>query len=542
MKHKFLFSVVAAAALSACGGGGDDAPAPGGTTPINVNVSGTAAVGAAIAGATVNVKCATGSGSATTGADGSFSLTVQNAVRPCVLEVAAPGGGTLHSLIASGTGTDVVANITPLSELMVATLAGGSAADFYSTFDSAAQAKVTTDGVTGARDAVIVALSGVVDLTGVDPIQDSLQAANGSTAGNELDQKLDALGDALSAAQVSLADVSAAIAANPSAPAPVQTILQPAATSCAGLRTGAYRLVELTSNLSEVVQIDAAAMTFTNADGSSEPIFDQGNCRFTVTEDANPGVLTVSKSGVAVVRDGGGGTLGKAMLLLPEQSMPVSELAGTWHALGFERFGGPLQTVAATMTIDATGKIVAGSDCDGLQACVAWPDDEVGQSFTASTSGGFELFDGDSATRMFAFKTADGQTSLVFMHADGFVFATRNQARPLPAVGLLRTIWDTSINNAGILSMPLSMTTEVLSVDSVAGTYSRQRSSDLRIDYWNANQPRAGLGHRVANSSTINGVAQTHPLVLGMILPGTGVSLGATLNPANAFFSLVVEQ
>jgi hypothetical protein len=250
----------------------------------------------------------------------------------------------------------------------------------------------------------------------------------------------------------------------------------------------------------------------------------------------------VSKSGVAVVRDGGGGTLGKAMLLLPEQSMPVSELAGTWHALGFERFGGPLQTVAATMTIDATGKIVAGSDCDGLQACVAWPDDEVGQSFTASTSGGFELFDGDSATRMFAFKTADGQTSLVFMHADGFVFATRNQARPLPAVGLLRTIWDTSINNAGILSMPLSMTTEVLSVDSVAGTYSRQRSSDLRIDYWNANQPRAGLGHRVANSSTINGVAQTHPLVLGMILPGTGVSLGATLNPANAFFSLVVEQ
>jgi hypothetical protein len=271
MQHRIMLSVVAAAALSACGGDADNAsPAPVGASSIAI--SGTAAVGAAIAGGAVEVKCASGSGSATTGADGRFSLVIEDVVRPCVLAVTAPGGTTLHSLIDSGTGTEVVANITPLSELMVATLAGGSPSGFYSNFDSAAQAKLTPAGVSGARDTVTLALRGVIDLTGVDPLSDPLQAANGGNAGNELDQKLDALGAALGAAQVTIDDVSSAIGANPGAPAPVQTLLQPAAESCASLRSGTYRTLDLLAGGDAnnwKIQIDATALTVAYPDGTS---------------------------------------------------------------------------------------------------------------------------------------------------------------------------------------------------------------------------------------------------------------------------------
>ena len=84
-------------------------------------VSGTAATGAAIASGTVTLKCVAGtSGVVTTNTDGSFSIDVSNATLPCVGRVDyKDAGGTarkLHTFIkAPGT-----ANITPLTELLVA--------------------------------------------------------------------------------------------------------------------------------------------------------------------------------------------------------------------------------------------------------------------------------------------------------------------------------------------------------------------------------------------------------------------------------------
>ena len=71
--------------------------------------------------------------------------------------------------------------------------------------------------MTGAREQMTLALTGIVDLNGVDPIQDPLVAASGGSQGNGLDQTLDTLGAKLALAQVTLADVDGGCRCEPRA-------------------------------------------------------------------------------------------------------------------------------------------------------------------------------------------------------------------------------------------------------------------------------------------------------------------------------------
>jgi hypothetical protein len=142
MKTKLLLTGLTAAVLSACGGG-SDSTIPATPAAVTTKITGTAAVGAALSNVVVSAKCASGSGTATTSADGSFTINIDSATRPCVLSVTAADGTTLHSVIEAGTGTSAVANITPLTELVTASLAQGSTDTFYKTFDANAQSKLT---------------------------------------------------------------------------------------------------------------------------------------------------------------------------------------------------------------------------------------------------------------------------------------------------------------------------------------------------------------------------------------------------------------
>ncbi len=143
MKSKLILTgltVLTVAVLAACGGGGGGDSTK---TVSSTKVSGTAATGAALAGATVSAKCASGSGSATTAADGTFTINIENAQRPCVLSVTTPDGTTLHSVVEAGTENNVVANVTPFTELITAALAQGSTKTFFEQFDANAQARLT---------------------------------------------------------------------------------------------------------------------------------------------------------------------------------------------------------------------------------------------------------------------------------------------------------------------------------------------------------------------------------------------------------------
>ncbi|HSV58962.1 MAG TPA: hypothetical protein VLJ19_08705 [Variovorax sp.] len=538
MKKRFLMTALASAVLAGCGGGGGG---DGGTPPSTVSsttIAGTAATGAAIAGATVQAKCATGGGSAVTGADGRFSLKIDNAVRPCVLSVSAPGGTTLHSVVEGGSGTDVVANITPLTELITASLAGGSTASFFSTFDAAAQAKLTQEGLSGAKQSVTLALKGIVDLAGIDPVKDTLLAANGGNAGNALDQKLDALGTALAAAQITLTEVSAAVAANPGSAAPLQTILQPAAASCAGLRNGNYRTIQVTTDHYERVRVDSAALTVTyESDNAVDTLTDAGGCQFGIG-GAEPETLLVNKSGVAIMREGAPDSPAAVEVIIPEQTIALSELAGTWNALGYESDGpdDPYKAAAITFTFDAAGQGSAGAECEPMNSatCTPWVDQFTA---TANADGGFNFTDPLGTVRAFAFKSADGKLSLFINALGRFFVASKQEAAQLQVVGNSRKWWDLVVNDRGDVAPVTPGEMEVLTVDAVNKSYTRRRpDKDNSIETMRFDNPRPGMSYRAANSTTTSdGGATQHPGIVALGVPGTGLSVVTNLTTAPGF-------
>lgn len=530
MKQHILLSAVAAAALVACGGGGDSASnsTPAGPASTSTTISGTAAMGASIPNATVEVKCAKGSGTATTGADGRFSITLTDATRPCVLSVEAPDGTTLHSVVEAGSGTQAVANITPLTELVAASIAGGDTAEFFANFDATAQAKLTTDALTDAKQSITLALSGIVDLTGIDPLKDPLVAATGNTQGNGLDQKLDALGAALQAAQTSLADLSTAVASNTGTTTPVQTILQPASASCAGLRSGTYRQLTILGNHTELVNVDAANLTATYpSDGAVENLTADGACRFSMADAAQ--TLYVSKSGVTVVRHSAStdATASAVDLLIPEQTYPVSELAGTWNFAGAEWSGPHLPLVAngGTLTIDAAGHITQGADCVGISACQDWPADQL-STVTPNAEGGFNF--GTEGERAFAFKAANGDIIMVVLGADGFAVATRQTPSVMPQVGAVRKQWDMTLNDSGKTSIPGDGEFTVQAVNTADKSYTRVRPNG-NVETMRLDQPRTGMAYR-ASGSTVNSSGVPQPGGGVVALGGANVGISAVVN------------
>lgn len=136
--------------LTACGGGGGSGttettggsgagaaavtPAPAASaapTRVAVRLSGVAALGAPMSDATVRVVDATGElvGTGTTHpADGSYSLTTKPAVGPLMVQAAGTDASgqplILHSAVAT-VAASAFANITPLSEAIVALALGG---------------------------------------------------------------------------------------------------------------------------------------------------------------------------------------------------------------------------------------------------------------------------------------------------------------------------------------------------------------------------------------------------------------------------------
>ena len=137
-------ATLAAAALAACGDGGDGGGGGGSGPPpaaaSSITLGGTAARGEALAAAAVGVKCASGTpaaATATTAGSGAYSVTIEGASLPCVLRVTGAGGEVYHSVAAgSASSGSFVANLSPLTEMMVAQIAGGAPGAFYDGFGS----------------------------------------------------------------------------------------------------------------------------------------------------------------------------------------------------------------------------------------------------------------------------------------------------------------------------------------------------------------------------------------------------------------------
>ncbi len=201
-------SLVLAAVLSACGGGGD---VPAAATAA-ATISGTAATGAAIASGAVTLKCVGGTSSgATTGADGRFSIDVSGVTLPCVVRVtykdASGATQSLHSL-ATAAGN---VNITPFTEMMVASATGGTPATAFDSFDATKTKAITAAQLTAAAGAVKTYLGNLGVATAnmpADPIGGKFTPAIGGAAGDAADKVLDDLSAKLKTAAKKLSDVA----------------------------------------------------------------------------------------------------------------------------------------------------------------------------------------------------------------------------------------------------------------------------------------------------------------------------------------------
>ena len=122
-----MLSVLAAGIGTGCGGGDSSSGAVSLASPASTTLSGTAAVGSPIVGGGLNVVCSAGAPLMTsTSANGSWTVDTTSQTFPCAVQVK---GGTVagatnlityHS-IALNPG---IANVTPLTDLLLANLAG----------------------------------------------------------------------------------------------------------------------------------------------------------------------------------------------------------------------------------------------------------------------------------------------------------------------------------------------------------------------------------------------------------------------------------
>jgi hypothetical protein len=555
MNLRTVFSIRWTSAAASCavlsllgcgGGGGGSGPA---NPPASVTIAGTAAKGAALPGATVGIKCAAGTGTATTAADGRYTVTITGASLPCALRVAGTDGSVFHSVVAgSGSSGSFTANITPLTELLVAATTGGSPASFFDGFGGSAV--VTPASLTQAIDYLRLAVAGVVDLSGTNPVTDAL------VPGNPLDQKIDTVMASFVATGTTLAQVTSAFVANPGAPTVVGAALAPVAGSCAWLRSGKYRMIDPAETdpkwRTHVLRVDATALSVTDQDGVTLAVTSDGECQFSVDDGEATHKVMVSSAGILVVHSQSKtvATDRAVSIGLPEQTLPVAEFAGTWNVASWDPHSGistpGYVAQSQEVSLDATGQITAVLECPGLAACSAAPG-PFPMFTTNAASGGFDMIEnGANNARVFMFKALSDKAVIVFLDNEGqFFFATRKASLgAVPAVGTVSSFRQVLWNGNGTIAPINEDMTTVTASDAVARTTTRLLASNNRVDLLTYDLPRNGLRYRAPNSCTINGMASNCAEVVQLPLQGMGVAVTMSVgsSPATAFYQVTVGK
>lgn len=545
----FGAAALAGAVLVACGGGGGGGSTPP-PPPASITINGTAARGAALPGAAVSVKCAAGTPSAvtaTTAGTGAYSLTIDGATLPCALRVAGTGGEVYHSVIA-GTGSSgtFTANLSPLTEMVVAQLAGTTPASFFAAFG--AGSAVTDAAVTQAVTYVRSAAASVPNLGTIQPLTDAL------VVGNTHDLAIEAALARFTAAGLTLDAVTNAIVANPSAPSVLSAALAPVNSACPWLKSGSYRVMDPyetdpTDALFKV-QIDAIANSATDESGDPLTITHAGQCEFTIDEPDFVTRLFVSSAGLIVAR---GESKSPPIernfaFVIPEQTLPLSELAGTWNAASWEPEGsapGAERKVAiAEVTIDASGQITALSGCLGLAACV--PDAGPFSRLVVNPDGGFDeiLPGGATWARVFLYKTLDGRRvwMTVTPEQQMIVAYPQESLGALPAVGAVSSYRDVQLFGNNTFNNPVEDTATVTAVDATTKAVTVIRTSDNRVDTRHHDTPRNGLRHRAQNACTIGGAPANCAEYVSIPLRGMGITVTTSVGGTgpSSFFNFAV--
>jgi hypothetical protein len=501
--------------LSACGGGDSG-------TPQTQTVSGVAATGLPLAGAAVNLTCASGSGTATTAGDGSYSVTLSGSTLPCVLTATSSDSKTvLHSVVpgsgsASGTTT---AQITPLTELLLAQLSGQDPAKFAAAFGP------TTAVSAAAVSSAQTALVSILKSAGVDPssISDILGGAISAGSHQGYDAILDTLQSAITKAGTSLSELSTAVASSTGSTtagaSTLGTILAPANPDCTALKSGKHRLIKLSDGSAQMVTVDATALTVA-MNGSSYQLTKNATCDFTLNDTGSSRVL-VAKSGMASWTNGSG-TAGTASLSMPSQTMDPSVINGDYN---FAFLSGSAQNLFGTQHY-AKGVTTAVTNCaNGYGSCVVDTVTPYGHLSATADGGADWIDDGSQAgTAQFhavGFRNAQGNilwiATGVGSNSGTGVFVPQTTL-PVPAVGTTNAFWQSYVYNSTGLS---AVTEDSNTITAQNGTTVTRTFADNHTDVVSYNDPFNGMRHRAANACTnTSGAATTCKSVVHLPLGG----------------------
>jgi hypothetical protein len=541
--------------LGACGGGGGSSGGGGGGgSTTTLTLSGTAAKGAALASATVTAKCDGGTGTATTGADGTYTIALTSGTLPCVLKVSdtsvTPAVDYYSVAVGSGTTTTATANITPVTQLVVATLLGNDPASFYANFVASSDAsKLTPSAVDAAKTAVVTQLqaAGVtIPPDAGDFLTGTLVAGTG-TAGNSADAVLENLATTLATDGSTLAEFTSVVQN--------ATTTVAKAESCPALRSGTYRIVvpgmaggDGSGNTEKIV-IDAVTLAVTFADNSTATLVPVANspCRF---NDAAGVDLVVAQSGVLGIKTADG----YFAIAFPEQTIPVADLAGDWNAVGYDHNNAtdPMTAISLTATFSSTGTVTLNTVCVEGKSCQTGA---PSRTLTVATDGGFVLACSCGNSRLFAYRAPNGAKMFVVLGPTGEIGVGVPAASiALPDVGRVRTGW-----NVGTLQQLLpdgtyapiafdigGLENTVLSVDTAASSFVRRnvinftttpvitRDETITVNKV-ADAARPGYFYRVPNATSTNstGALSRTTEFIGLAMPGLGMN--ATAFPAPAW-------
>lgn len=551
-------AVAASALVVACGGGGGG----GGTAP-SLQLNGVAATGLALANSPVDVKCASGTGTATTNDAGSYTVSVPDGQLPCIVRVTGMADGvpvTLHSL-AEGSGTSATVNVTPLTELILARATGTLPAALYEDFS--AGAAPTGTALETATTEVLAALGDAtgIDLGGVDPFKGTLVAATSSdpTGGNGYDQLLDQLGAVVTPAM--LPQVVSQIAGTATAGAPVtleQVVANVKAGSlqgCPQALSGKYRLLEYTGAI-DTVDINFGTMKLTAGPADSPEIVDlvpnpanpSQPCEF-LAQGGSPTVVVIGPTGAGAFSDAE-----RVGYIFPLQAHSFASVQGKWDFLesGIEETNLGVHFIGH-FDIAADGKAtVCEYDVMNNDFSACEPDTAEAVSLQEHTGGSFVLNYGTETSPVYGFRAPNGSLTLYGSNNPNHItdpgsfrthfVLTRPQPATVQAVGTVTKYWD--VQQTYVASGTPSTTNGTLGAGVTAdsntvtaateSTVTRTRASDGREDTLEINKPIEGLRYR-APSAAAAGIYQR-------FLPGLGISTAMDAAPARHFYSVSVVR
>lgn len=580
-------------ALAACGSSSDPGPAAAASAPATFTVTGTAATGAAFAGATVSLVDSTGApfaANAVTAADGSYIVKVLQSAKPpfVVQAISADKATTLVSVVSEAKDTNT--NITPITNLIASRLSPSGDPTKLAGELKAGTAAFTTATLQVKVAEIVALIKPLMDAAGdsSDPLNGKLVADGSSSA----DKVLDSLTITITPSSASSVDIvvgqktaagsdsvapitfagggtntpvvqTVAVVLNGTPSVPADVALKPASSTCSALHSGTYRVVMPAAATTlplqyGKLQINAETLAIIDTDGSTSTWAANGPCQYTA--DAGKSDIVVSPAGVIVARYvNNAGTTYNVAIAFPDQSHTQAELVGNWNALSMEWTAAATATTPAlytgtamSATITAAGALTAGMFCQNtatwdVKVCTNVPDAQL--AITANTDGGFDFFDkGAINGRVFAYRAGGGELMLVEVDTDGsFTMFTHQRTNGLPTVATGKTSWSVFIGKALTSPNALGASNQtILSVDTTAGSWVRNSANNVGLTNTHAetlfgNNPRNGFTFRAPGSApAADGTTATISEFTALGLRGMGLS--PLLLPASKSFLISVDK